>query len=87
MFGTSYHSYRENFSETLKTKTNKITTEDMETVMIDCAEKFTRMADLAAAADEYRYNDLIDPTFQLNMARCTITPDYKKKGDRHAPRK
>ena len=48
----------------------------METVMIDCAEKFTRMADLAAAADEYRYNGLIDPTFQLNMARCTITPDW-----------
>lgn len=50
----------------------------METVMIDCAEKFTRMADLAAAADEYRYNGLIDPTFQLNMARCTVTPDCKK---------
>ena len=46
--------------------------------MIDCAEKFTRMADLAAAADEYRYNGLIDQTFQLNMARCTIAPDYKK---------
>lgn len=51
---------------------------DMKTVIIDSAEKFTRMADLAAAADEYRYNGLIDPAFQLNMARCTITPDYKR---------
>lgn len=51
----------------------------METkVIIDSAEKFTRIADLAAAADEYRYNGLIDPTFQLNMARCTITTDYKR---------
>ena len=47
------------------------------TVVIDSAEKFTRMADLAAAADEYRYNGLIDPAFQLNMARCTINYDYK----------
>ena len=53
-------------------------TDDMKTtVVIDSAEKFTRMADLAAAADEYRYNGLIDPAFQLNMARCTINYDYK----------
>ena len=57
--------------------------EDMEKVMIDCAEKFTRMADLAAAADEYRYNGLIDQAFKLNMARCTVThlkPTPKAEG-------
>ena len=44
----------------------------MEKVFIDSAEKFTRMADLAAAVEEYKYNALVSADFVGRMRNCHI---------------
>lgn len=44
----------------------------MENIFIDSAEKFTRMADLAAAVEEYRYNALVAADFVGRMRNCHI---------------